>query len=204
MDIITIEQQVDKEKSVLKNIAKEVEFPLSEKDKDLINKMKEILYKLEGVGLAAPQVGADKRIAVIYIPESAALLRESVIVHLMHTIINPEYWAADNHLIKQDFEACYSVEDVMGKVPRLHAIRVRYQNEIGEIIDKVVEGFYARVLQHEIDHLNGILITNRLTPECIQGDKKAILKLRRKELSEEKRRYFDELMQKRGVIISDD
>ncbi|MDF3054989.1 MAG: polypeptide deformylase [Gammaproteobacteria bacterium] len=204
MNIITIEQAVDKETSVLKKIAEKITFPLSQEDKYLIGKMEKILYELEGVGLAAPQVGVAKRIALVYIPESASLLRENATVQPMHVIINPEYWPNKDSVTKQDFEACYSVDTVAGKVPRSYSIRVKYQNEEGATIDKIVDGFYARVLQHEIDHLNGILITDRLTPECIQGNKKAMLKIRRQELSEEKRQQLDGLLKQKGIEILDD
>lgn len=204
LNFITIESESSPATSVLKTSAKTVAFPLSEEDKESIAKMKDRLHKLEGVGLAAPQVGIAKRIAVIYIPETASLLREDVRAIPMHVIINPEYHPVDPGNKKQDFEACYSVENVVGKVSRFHSIRAKYQNEEGEVIDVIVEGFYARVLQHEIDHLDGLLITDRLTPNCVQGDKASMMKLRRAELPEEKRKHFDALLKKKGIIIDDE
>ncbi len=202
MNIVTVEQE---DCEVLKTPAQEVKFPLSKEDKELISEMKKMSYEFGGVSLAAPQVGVSKRIAIIYIPESAALLRDDVRVVDMHAIINPEYWPTKNSAIEREFEGCYSVENIMGKVPRFNSIILRYENEYGIIFEKIVDGFYARVLQHEIDHLNGILITDRLTPDCVQGDKKSMLAIRRKELSPEKRKHFDELVMKKiGVSFTDE
>lgn len=203
LSIITIEKETDKANSVLTKPTSEVQFPLSEEDKKLISEMKQLLYKLEGVGLAAPQVGAGRKIALIYIPESASLLREDVRAYPMHTIINPEYSPVDPENRRHDFEGCYSVSNVYGKVPRFSAIKVKYQNEDGKIIIQIVDSFYARVLQHEIDHLNGLLITDRLTPDCLQGPPAKMLKYRREELPKEKQEYFDKLIKSKGLMIED-
>ena len=197
--IIAIEDAQDKEKSVLKLKAAKISFPLSKEDKELIAMMKEIVVDLGGVGLAAPQVNVSKNIATIYIPESSALLRNDVKPYPLHVIINAEYEPIESEGKYSDFEGCYSVKSVMGKVPRYNAIKVTYQNEEGELITKVERGFYARVLQHEIDHLNGLLITDRLTPDCVQGTFEEMLKIRRQELPEEKRALFDELILKKGI-----
>ena len=203
LSIITIEQETDKSSSVLAKIAHEVQFPLADEDKKLISRMKQLLYKLEGVGLAAPQVGLGKKIALIYIPESASLLREDVRAYPMHAIINPEYSPVDSKEKRHDFEGCYSVSSIYGKVPRFSSIKVKYQNENGNIISQIVDGFYARVLQHEIDHLNGLLITDRLTSECLQGPPAKMLKFRRAELPKDKQKYFDELIKSKGLTIED-
>ena len=203
LKIITIEDDIDNVSSVLKNKARQVNFPLSAEDKQIIACMQAILFKADGVGLAAPQVGIGYSIAVVYIPESASLLRENAGIYSMHTLINPEYTPVDEHDIVSDFEGCYSVKRVYGKVRRYKSINLKYQNEDGALIEKVATGFYARVLQHEIDHLNGILIIDRLIPECVQGTFAQMLSLRRAELSEDKRRYFDKLMEVKGIIIEE-
>ena len=203
LKIITIEDEIDKSSSVLKNKAKKVSFPLSAEDKQIISSMQAILFKAEGVGLAAPQVNIGLSIAVVYIPESASLLREGAISYSMHTIINPEYTPVNEEEIVSDFEGCYSVNSVYGKVPRYKSIKLKYQNEDGLLIEQIVTDFYARVIQHEIDHLNGVLITDRLTPECVQGTFAQMLSLRRAELSEDKRKHFDELMKIKEIIIED-
>jgi peptide deformylase len=200
LNIITIEEQKNKANSALKNKAEKVIFPLSEEDSEIIEKMKAITYAAEGVGLAAPQVNIRKQIAIIYIPESAALLRDYSCAHPIHTIINPEYSPVEKDGFALDFEGCYSVTTVYGKVKRYKSINLKYQNEEGKLIKQKASGFYARVLQHEIDHLNGILITDRLTPDSIQGTFSEMLSLRRAELPEEKREHFDALLKKKGML----
>lgn len=198
--ILTIESVPNPEASVLKQHAAKVIFPLATTDQELITQMQEMMFALGGVGLAAPQIGVAKNIAVIYIPESAAMLRDNVQEKPMHVIINATYEPIADQGVYSDFEACYSVKSVMGKVPRYNAITVRYQDETGKTINKIEHGFYARVLQHEIDHLNGLLITDRLTPECLQGTHEEMLKIRRAELPPEKRALFDNLIKQKSLV----
>lgn len=198
--IIAIEDAQDPATSTLKLVAADVKFPLSQEDKELIAVMQELCFSLDGVGIAAPQLNISKKIAVIYIPKSASLMRDNVVEYPIHVIINARYEPIENEGKYEDFEGCYSVRNVYGKVPRYNAIKVTYQNEEGEEISKIVTGFYARVLQHEIDHLNGLLITDRLTPDCIQGTVAEMLELRRQSLPEEKRRLFDELIKQKSIV----
>lgn len=193
LELITIEQA---QSNVLKEPAQTLEFPLSKTDQDLIEAMKEKIMTLGGVGLAAPQVNISKRIAVIYIPENAVLLRDNARPYPPHVLINPSYEAASDAMA-HDFEGCYSVQSKMGVVPRYQSIRLRYQDEQGQVHERIESNFYARVCQHEIDHLNGTLITDRLTPDCIQGSQEEMLALRRQQLSPEQRRQFDELIKKK-------
>lgn len=182
---------------VLTSPALLVQFPLSPEDLCLIEEMKNKLYELGGVGLAAPQVNQPKKIMVLYIPEDAALLRENVIPYPMHVMINPSYEATPNSSIVYDFEACYSVPHKAGKVPRFQEIKLSYFDEAGKYHQQIERDFYARVIQHEIDHLDGILIVDRLLPECVQGTIEEMMILRRAELSEEKRILFDKLVEKK-------
>ena len=77
---------------------------------------------------------------------------------------------------------------------RFSQIKLSYYDESGKHHQTIAEGFYARSLQHEIDHLNGVLIIDRLTPDCIQGTVQEMMALRRTELPEEKRALFDSIM----------
>ncbi|WP_454785262.1 peptide deformylase [Legionella sp. WA2024007413] len=193
MDIVTVEQP--EYRQVLKNKAHEVLFPLSQADKELIAAMKSKLYELGGVGLAAPQVNFPRRIIAVYIPEEATLLRDNVNkFYPMHIMINPSYEPASDSVMHHDFEGCYSVSSKSGKVPRYEKIILSYYDESGQFHQSIEEGFYARVLQHEIDHLNGFLILDRLTPDCIQGSLEEMMALRRESLSPEKRTIFDQVM----------
>lgn len=196
LDLVTIEQP--NYQQILTNPAEKVRFPLNDNDKRLISSMKNKLKALDGVGLAAPQVNSPKRIIAIYIPEDARLLRENVEKsYPMHILINPTYKPVGKTEILYDFEACYSVMSKAGKVPRFNTIRLSYFDEAGNHHEQIESGFYARVLQHEIDHLNGILIVDRLTPNCVQGTLKEMMALRRAELSEDKKALFDKLMAKK-------
>lgn len=196
LNIVTVEEP--EYKKVLQTPAAIVSFPLSIEDHSLIQAMKEKLYVLEGVGLAAPQVNVAKQIIVIYIPENAALLRDNVMSYPMHVMINPSYKAVEHSAVQLDMEACYSVSSKAGKVPRYQEILLHYFDEAGKEHQQLEKGFYARVLQHEIDHLNGLLIIDRLTPDCVQGSLAEMRELRRSELSEEKRVLFDALMAKKN------
>ncbi len=196
LEIVTIEQP--EYHQVLKHQAQAVQFPLSQADKDLIEAMKNKLQKLGGVGLAAPQVNFPRRIIAIYIPEEATLLRDNVKrLYPMHIMINPSYTPAEGSAIQHDFEGCYSVASKSGKVPRYEQITVSYYDELGQFHQQTEEGFYARVLQHEVDHLNGFLILDRLTPDCVQGSVEEMMALRRVSLSPEKRALFDQIMAKK-------
>lgn len=195
MEIITIEKH-NGEDSPLINKASEVEFPLSNADRLIVDTLKDKCYEFNGLGLAAPQIGQSRRIAVIYIPESAALLREFATPYPLHTIINPHYEPVVEDGIHYDFEGCYSVENIYGKIKRHHSIKVTFYDEGGRLHSFKTSGFYARVLQHEIDHLNGILIKDRVDDVGVYGLPQDMIKVRRAELSPEKRKIFDELNKK--------
>ncbi|MBI2786670.1 MAG: peptide deformylase [Legionella longbeachae] len=202
MDISIKNIEQDEYSQVLKSKAQPVIFPLKQEDKNLIEAMKVKLKQLEGVGLAAPQVNQAKQIIAIYIPEEARLLREDAdLAYPLHIMLNPSYEPVDPEHKKADFEACYSVVSKAGKVSRYERIRLTWFDEQGKQHHSIEEGFYARVLQHEIDHINGTLIIDRLTPDCVQGTLEEMSALRRAELSEEKRALFDELMAKKLAKI---
>ncbi|HAT8828455.1 TPA: peptide deformylase [Legionella pneumophila subsp. pneumophila] len=195
LEIITIEKTENHH--MLKTRAENIQFPLNREDKDLIEAMKKKLYALGGVGLAAPQVNSAKQIIAVYIPEEAQLLRDNAKIFPMHILINPSYKPLPHTRIISDFEGCYSVSSKAGKVPRYDEIRLKYYDEEGNAHQQIENGFYARVLQHEIDHLNGVLITDRLTPDCVQGTIEEMMVIRRAELPVEKRKLFDQIMAKK-------
>lgn len=193
LQIVTIEQS--EYHQMLKNPAAPVQFPLSTEDKELIGVMKHKLEELGGVGLAAPQINSSRRIIAVYIPEEARLLREDIHdLYPMHIMINPIYEAVANSVVIYDYEGCYSVSSKAGKVPRYEQIKVSYYDEAGVFHEQQEHGFYARVLQHEIDHVNGMLIIDRLTPDCVQGTPDEMRALRRAELTEEKKAMFDQII----------
>ncbi|MBA3535709.1 MAG: peptide deformylase [Tatlockia sp.] len=182
---------------LLQTASQPIKFPLCKDDLDLIEAMKRKLTELGGVGLAAPQVNHPKQIIAIYIPEESALLRNNAKAYPMHILINPAYEMIETAETSLDFEACYSVSNKAGMVPRFNKIKVHFYDEQGQLHSAIETGFYARVLQHEIDHINGTLIVDRLTPDCVQGTMEEMMSLRRKALSEDKRILFDRLMEEK-------
>lgn len=138
------------------------------KIQDLIVQMRETMRKAPGVGLAAPQVGVPLSIAVIEdkpeylkdIPEKILLDRGRRPVPF-HVIINPVLTLHPGALV-EFFEGCLSLEGFTAVVPRANAVRVECLDQHGE--PQVIEasGWYARILQHEIDHLAGALYLDRM------------------------------------------
>lgn len=114
----------------------------------MVEDMKETMYKESGVGLAAPQIGILRRVIVVDIGEGPIAL------------INPEIIEQDGQYV--DIEGCLSIPEKTGKVVRPNRVKVKYLDLDG--IEKTIEGtqLLARVLCHEIDHLNGILFIDRI------------------------------------------
>lgn len=194
LDLVIIEEQPHA--PVLTQPAKPVAFPLSNEDREFIAALKAKALSLGGVGLAAPQVGVPKQIIAFSINEQAKSLRKNAEVVPLTVFINPEYYPVEGSAILTDWEGCFSVKDTYGKVPRYEKIYYSAQTESGEKISGIAEGFTARVLQHEIDHLRGLLIIDRLTPDCVYGSPKDMMPLRAKEFRPEQKRIFDAVMAK--------
>lgn len=155
---------------VLRNVARKmsVDEIKSRATQDLIELMRETMRAAPGVGLAAPQIGESLQLAVIedrvdYIndipPEKLAELKRSAVD--FHVIINPKLTIVGD--IKVDFfEGCLSVAGFAAVVSRGESVRVDCLNERAEPVTINAQGWYARILQHEIDHLNGTLYIDRM------------------------------------------
>lgn len=135
----------------------------------LIEWMRETMRDAPGVGLAAPQVGLSLQLAVIEDP--AGLQRTMAPERLaerhrcpvpFHVIVNPNITLEGETV--EFFEGCLSVTGYLGLVPRSRNVRVECWNETGEPVSIQAEGWYARILQHEIDHLKGTLYLDRMRP----------------------------------------
>jgi peptide deformylase len=134
----------------------------------LIEQMRDTMREAPGVGLAAPQIGQSLRLAVIEDREeylqgvAPTILQERArSVVPFHVIVNPRL------TILQDtpavfFEGCLSLDGFAALVPRALAVRVDCLNERGEAVVLQARGWYARILQHEIDHLNGVIYIDRM------------------------------------------
>lgn len=147
---------------------------------ELIELMREAMRDAPGVGLAAPQIGESIQLAVIedraeYLsdlsPEQLARLQRSAIP--FHVIINPKLSFLDNSSA-QFFEGCLSVEGYQAVVDRALNVRVECLNERGEELTINAQGWYARILQHEIDHLNGTLYVDRMKTRTLMTVENAL------------------------------
>src|SRR3954466_6866919 len=137
---------------------------------DLIAAMRETMYDAPGVGLAAPQIGLPLRLAVIedkpeYLKDAPpAFLKERERKPVpFHVIVNPQLKVGDGEKVSF-YEGCLSLAGFTAVVPRARSVRVECLDHRGE--PKVIEasGWYARILQHEIDHLNGTVYIDRMHP----------------------------------------
>ena len=127
----------------------------------LMDDMVETMRDAPGVGLAAPQVGVDLRVIVVEVPADMEDESEEAET-LLWAVADPEIvWASE--ALVEDQEACLSIPNLYGDVPRHEAIRVQALDRSGRRVTLELEGFAARVFQHEIDHLDGILFTDRVT-----------------------------------------
>lgn len=149
---------------VLREIAAEVELEsegAKEEIVQLIADMWETMEAADGVGLAAPQVGHSKRILIV----DGSLLEESYpeLATFKRTMINPKVVSESDTLVSYD-EGCLSVPDIWAPVERVDSIEISYLNEKLEEVTEKLEGFACRMVQHEMDHLNGILFTDRVAP----------------------------------------
>lgn len=137
---------------------------------ELVDWMRETMRDAPGVGLAAPQVGLPLRFAVIEDKvESAEMERTPV---PFHVIVNPILTVVGNTQVEH-FEGCLSVEGFQAKVPRAHAVRVEGWDHHGDAIAIEASGWYARILQHEVDHLDGKLYIDHMDPRTFTTTRNA-------------------------------
>jgi peptide deformylase len=135
---------------------------------DLIELMRETMRAAPGVGLAAPQIDQSVQLAVIEdsaelqsrLSKEALSERERVPIPF-HVLINPKLSIEDNRLV-EFHEGCLSLNGFAAMVGRYHAVRVHALNEGGNEVEYQASGWYARILQHELDHLNGVLYIDRM------------------------------------------
>jgi len=166
---------------VLKRTADAIDDPTAPEIRRLIADMVDTLADASGVGLAAPQVHVPKRLVIFHIPESRA--REALDDDMeegeegedeeddeengngdavpMTVLINPEIEALSDETVI-GVEGCLSLPDMIGRVPRFRHIRYKALTPDGSNIEREVSGFHARVVQHECDHLEGILYPMRM------------------------------------------
>jgi peptide deformylase len=165
---------------VLHQVAEPVADPAAPEVTAIVRDMIETLDDAGGIGLAAPQVHIPKRIVIFFIPGARAHPDASegedggedgdaddggMDLTIM---INPEIVPIGGEM-DLDWEACLSVPDMMGAVARHGAIRYRWQSLDGETMEREASGFHARAVQHECDHLDGILYPMRMEDLSLFG-----------------------------------
>lgn len=122
--------------------------------KSLIQRMNKILADAHGYGLAGPQVGLSKRIFTYDIGEGS------------HALVNPKILKASGE--EWGLEGCLSIPGLQGEVPRATKVTVEGINENGEKVHIKAEGLLARVFQHEIDHLDGVMFIDKADPDTLE------------------------------------
>lgn len=144
---------------------------LSTKTKKLIKDMIPTMYGDDGIGLAAPQVGENLRICVVGKDALPKLTIDNKHLTVDLVLVNP-VWTKINKKTAWDTEGCLSVPGIFGEVKRYTNIEVTAWNELGEEIKFMAQDFFARVIQHEVDHLDGILFIDK-AKNLYKLDKKA-------------------------------
>jgi peptide deformylase len=156
---------------ILRTKCSTLEFPLSKEDLDHV-RILESKYDAEEncSGLAAPQIGITKKILVFATPSDPAFkkFRPDWTDSMPKTIwINPSYSGVEEEGFREDYEACFSVGEVAGIVPRYKKIHYEAYDIDGNHHKGIAEGFLARIMQHEMDHLDGVLFIDRALPGSV-------------------------------------
>ena len=125
----------------------------------LLADMKDSMVAATGAGLAAPQIGVNVRVVIFEVINNARYPNREPIPYTV--LINPQLNPSGEMV--EDWEGCLSVPGMRGQVPRYETLRYTGFDECGKSIDRTVSGFHARVVQHEVDHLDGVLYPMRVT-----------------------------------------
>ena len=129
---------------------------------ELVSDMIDVLRKAGGVGLAAPQVGEGVRVIIFLNPEERASGLPDDQPMPLQVLVNPEIEPIGSDMVSA-WEGCLSLPGLIGDVPRHARIKYGAFDGEGNRIERQASGFHARVIQHEVDHLDGILYPQRMT-----------------------------------------
>ncbi len=127
--------------------------------RELLSDMHETMEHLNGAGLAAPQIGVNLRVVIFGVRSNPRYPDAEEVPYTV--LINPSIQPLSDEM-EEGWEGCLSVPGMRGVVPRYTRLRYRGFGAGGEAIDRVAEGFHARVVQHECDHLDGVLYPMRV------------------------------------------
>jgi len=145
---------------VLREKAKAVENVGTPELRALVADMKETMAAKNGAGLAAPQIGVGQRVVIFGVDHNPRYPDAEPVPFTV--LVNPKIVMLTRD-VESDWEGCLSVPGMRGVVPRYTRLRYTGTDEEGNPIDREAEGFHARVVQHECDHLDGILYPQRMT-----------------------------------------
>ena len=125
----------------------------------LLADMQDTMRALDGAGLAAPQIGIGLQVVIFGVDHNPRYPDAEAVPHTV--LINPALTPLGDEMV-EDWEGCLSVPGMRGVVPRYARLRYQGYDQFGNAIDRSVEGFHARVVQHECDHLIGVLYPMRI------------------------------------------
>jgi peptide deformylase len=145
---------------ILLKVASKVEKFGTPELNTLIQDMHDTMEALEGAGLAAPQIGVSQQVVIFGVKSNQRYPDAEEVPYTV--LLNPVLTPLTQE-VEQDWEGCLSVPGLRGMVSRFTKLRYRGVDQYGKPIDRTVEGFHARVVQHECDHLQGILYPMRIT-----------------------------------------
>src|ERR1700744_6327373 len=143
-------------------VLRETASPVARFDAELeslIVDMDDTMRSLNGAGIAAPQIGVGLRVVIFEVRENPRYPHVAPVPYTV--LVNPELTPIGEEQ-DEGWEGCLSVPGMRGLVPRFHKLRYQGFDQHGNPIDRTVEGFHARVVQHEVDHLDGILYPQRI------------------------------------------
>jgi peptide deformylase len=147
---------------VLRRVADRVDDPTAADVAALIDEMAASLEEAGGIGLAAPQIGVSRRVILISVPKVRASDDPDDGPLALTALVNPEITPIGDALAL-GWEGCLSIPDMRGEVARWNRVRLVATTPEGNPVDTVMAGMRARVLQHEVDHLDGVLYLDRMT-----------------------------------------
>ena len=125
----------------------------------LLADMRDTMLAMDGVGLAAPQIGVNLRVVIFEVSQNPRYPDAETVPQTV--LINPVITPL-SEAMEDGWEGCLSVPGMRGLVPRYTHLRYQGRDEFGALLDRTVSGFHARVVQHECDHLDGILYPMRI------------------------------------------